>query len=398
MIKRIPINELKPGMTAVDVISSWSKKLSMDKVSFIKDEETIQRILKAGYNEIFIDTEKTKKIIIEIPKKDEKVEEVDELRQELEKAQLIRSEAQQIVTSIMTDVRNGKTIVINEVKNVVEKVVDSILRNQHALVGLAKMQKKNRYIFEHAVSSCALMVNFANCCGFDSNKQQDLGVGAMLHDIGMMNIPTTIINKPGKLSISEQVELRKHVEQGYNILAETPGISETSLTMTMQHHERINGSGYPNGLKGKELSQVGQMVAIIDVYDAITTDKGYKKGIVPFKALGEMLEKSGIDFDGELIQKFIQSVGIYPFGTLVNLQNNLIGIVIDVRGDDLLHPLLRIICDPKKGGMITPFDIDLHKYRDDPEYRITGVESKEKLFLNTEDITKIIGLKSNSSN
>ncbi len=405
MLRRISIQDLKPGMTIVDVIKSWSQTLSMDKVSFIKDQKMIQRLQEVGIKEIFIDTEKTKKIKIEIDESAKKIEqidesvekitEIDELRQELGKADLIRSEAQKIVSSIMIDVRNGEKIVINELNNVVEKVVDSILRNQYALVGLAQMQKKNSYIFEHAVSSCALMVAYANVCGYDNNEQQELGVGAILHDIGMMNIPTKILNKPGELNKSERIELRKHVEYGYNILADILGISESSLVMALQHHERWDGNGYPKRLKGKEISQIGQMVAIVDVYDAITTDKGYKKGISPSKALREMFEKSDIDFNGELIQKFIQSVGLYPFGTIVSLKNKLFGIVIDVRPIDLLHPVLRIIYDPQKGGLITPYDLDLQNYIDDPDFKISNVELKEKLFFKTDDITKIIGLKNN---
>ncbi len=396
MLKKINVNDLKPGMFVIDVTLAWSDVLSIDRKMHIQDEQTITRFKNAGFKEIFVDTSRFKSVSIEqaLPTI-QKIEDTEsfELQGELKRAEELRSEALNLVISIMTDMKDGKTLIISEINNIVEKMVGSILRNKHALIGLSKMQQKNKYIFEHAVNSCTLMVAFANSYGFDSDKQQELGVGAMLHDIGMMNIPSQILNKPGKLASYEETELQKHVEYGYNMLKETFDIPDSALQMTYHHHEKYNGLGYPLGLKKEEISLVGRMISIIDVYDAATSDRGYKKAISPSAALVEILECSNKDFDGNLVHNFIQSVGIYPFGTLVKLKNKLVGLVIDVKSSELLHPKIRIVFNPEKGGLIAPYDLELIKYRDEDDYKISNVEKKEKLFLTNEDMNKILGVR-----
>lgn len=397
MLKKIKVEDLRVGMYVVDVTLSWSKLLSLERKFYVKDNKIPLLLKDSGFKEIFIETVKTKKpseFVATTVKETDEVEVVDEFQKELEKAESIRLEAYNVISSIMTDVRNGKKIVIREINNIVKKVVDSILLNQHALVGLAKMQQKNRYIFEHAVSSCTLMVAFANSLNFNVDKQLELGVGAMLHDIGMMNVPTKTLNKPGKLTKQEIINLRKHVEYGVNILKNTPGISDDSILMAEQHHERFDGSGYPKGLKGEEISLVGQMVAIVDVYDASTTDKGYNKGVTPSSALVDILAKSKKEFDNNLVEQFIQTLGIYPFGTLLRLKNGLVGIVINLKSSNLLYPTIRVIYNPQKSGMVKPFDLNLEEFQHDEGFKIRCVESKEKLFLKSEDLTKLIGLKS----
>lgn len=400
MLKKIAVDELIPGMYIVDVTLSWSDLLSVERKMHIPDDKLINQLKSSGFQEIFVDTSKyrpTTKDSSTVNDIKDKIEISDdssiELRQELEKAERIRSEALNLVISIMNDVKEGKTLIISEVNDTVEKMVDSILRNKHALVGLSKMQQKNKYIFEHAVNSCALMVAFANAYGFDGDKQQEYGVGAMLHDIGMMNISSQVLNKPGKLTSIEEAELRKHVDYGYNLLKETFDAPESALEMAYQHHEKYNGLGYPLGLKKEEISLVGRMISIIDVYDAATSDRGYKKSISPSAALVEILACCDKDFEGKLVHSFIQSVGIYPFGTLVKLKNKWVGLVIDVISSELLHPKIRVIYNPDKGGLIAPFDLELFNYKNDEDYTIVGVEAKEKLFLTNDDINKVLGVK-----
>jgi len=393
MLKHIPVEELKPGMFIIDVTLSWSKKLGLERTQYIEDEGIIETFKQKGVKFIYIDPEKTRVI----QKKAEPETEVKkvavevELEEEIKKALVIREEAKKVISSIMTDIRSGKKITVDEINSVVEKVVESVLGNHQTLVGLVRMQQKDQYIFKHAISSCALMVAFAASLGYDGGMQQELGVGALLHDIGMMNIPSTILNKPSKLNANEVEELRKHVQYGYEILDGTPGVPDTTLQMVLQHHERYNGSGYPNGLRKNEINKFGQMIALIDVYDAATFDKGYKKGITPSAALAEILAKSNVEFETELVHSFIQCLGIYPFGSLVQLRNGLVGLVIDSNVSDLLYPKIRIIYDLVKRGMVVPYDVKLSAFKDDSTYKIEKVDKKEKYFFTTNDINKILG-------
>jgi HD-GYP domain-containing protein (c-di-GMP phosphodiesterase class II) len=200
---------------------------------------------------------------------------------------------------------------------------------------------------------------------------REVGIGAMLHDIGKVRVPAEILNKEAKLTEDEIKIVRKHVHYGQLILEDTPGIADTSVLVAVQHHERIDGSGYPDGLKGKEISQHGQAAAIIDVYDAMTSHRVYKYRVPPTEVLRKLFEWSKYYFDEDLVQNFIRCIGIYPIGSMVYLESGLIGVVLNHGVDSLLHPVIRIIFDAKKQSYIRPYDLDLSKQ--------TGAGDQEKI-------------------
>lgn len=390
MIKKIKIEDLKPGMFIVDVTQLWSQLLSLEKSMYVEGEQLIQKLKQSGFSEIFVDTAKTIKIKNKIVETPPQTAQVFDLKEEFKKAEAIQAEARNVYISIMKDVQSGKKIAIEQVNEVVGKVVESITFNPRAMVGLNILQQKNKYLFDRGVSCCVLMVLFANHSGLDETNQQQLGTAALLHDIGMVNVPSQIMNKPGELNAAEKQQVTKHVSYGINILKNTPGISEEALLIASQHHERMNGSGYPAALKKDQISLYGQMAAIVDVYDALTSDRGYKKGVQPTTALREILTKSNDEFNTELVNAFIQAIGIYPFGSLLRLKNGLIGVVIDPKSNDLLYPTLRIFYDANKGSMIKPYELDLQRHKDTHEYKIVAVETRQKLFLEVKDIINIL--------
>ena len=392
MIKRISITDLIPGMFIVDVTNSWSMQLDLEKKIFVEDENLINKLRKKGFKEIYIDTSKhkevkTKSIETSIPEIEE-----PNLQQELQNAASVRSETYKAVMSVMTDYIRSQEVNLGKVEKIVSTVTDSILQNKYIIAGLGLMHTTNNYLFEHSVNSLTLMVAFANSMGYDREMQEELGVGALLHDIGMLKIPSVVLNKRSEFTPRDIIEMKKHVEYGYNILKNTPGIPESALIMACQHHERFSGTGYPLRLVGNKINIYGQMAGIIDVYHAATTDKGYKKGIPPSKALANILSKKTGEFDRELVKKFVQAIGIYPFGSLLSLENGLAGIVVNMDENDLLHPTLRIIYNPKKGGLITPYDIYPHNYIKDISFKIKGVKPIENLMLRKPDINKILGI------
>lgn len=235
------------------------------------------------------------------------------------------------------------------------------------------------------------MISFGSTLGLDVNIQHETGVGALLHDIGMSTISSKIVNKPGKLNRIEYAKIKKHVENGFEILRQAKGIKNTQLLIEEEHHERYNGKGYPFRKKGDEISIYGQMMSIVDVYDAITSNRGYRRAVSSSKALIMLLSQSDALFKGELVQRFIQSVGIYPFGTLIRLANGLLGIVIDVKSKSLLYPVLRIFMD-KKNNRISPYDIDLSDFKNESDYKIYGVVLPQNLLVKQEEIDNILKL------
>ena len=210
---------------------------------------------------------------------------------------------------------------MEKVEPLVEKMVDSIFRHQDALIPLARLKTHDEYTFQHSVSVCALMVAFARGLKLSREVIKEIAIGALLHDVGKAKVPDDILNKPGKLTDGEFDKMKSHVVQSKIILHNTPGISEIALDVAAQHHERFDGTGYPNKLKGQEISFYGQMGAIVDVYDAITSNRVYHKGMAPTDALKKLLEWSKFHFNPELVQSFIRTIGIYPSGSLVRLES-----------------------------------------------------------------------------
>jgi HD-GYP domain-containing protein (c-di-GMP phosphodiesterase class II) len=154
------------------------------------------------------------------------------------------------------------------------------------------------------------------------------------------------------------------VEHSRVILEQTPGIDETAKNVAAYHQERLNGTGYPHGLEGEEIGVFGQMAAIVDVYDAMTSDRCYQKGILPSDVLRKLFEWSEFHFNRDLVQQFIRCVGIYPVGSLVQLESGLLGLILNHDEKNLLYPVVRIVFDTKKGKQITPYDIDLSEQSD----------------------------------
>jgi len=406
MIKKINIRELRPGMFISDINVPWLHHPFLRNSMMVKNERMLNKIIGTGTWEVYIDTDRgnefeieenfhplEKKVFTEIAKEAKIKEEtavVSSLNEEVKKAEEIRQEASKVIQNIMTDARLGNAFTIEQAEAVVDKVVTSAIRNNHALVSLARMRRSNQFLFEHSVSTCALMVAFSKSFGYNEEMQHEAGLGALFHDIGMSHIPSQIINKPGKLTRTEYAEIKRHVDYGSNILNRIVDSSSITLLMAMEHHERYNGRGYPNNLRQDNLSKIGQMMAIVDVYDAMTSTRGYRQAATPSEAMVELLNRSDKEFHGELIQRFIQSIGIYPFGTLVKLVNGFVGIVIEVNPAKLLYPVIRVVFENNK--RVSAYDIDLFNYETDQNYRIAGIIPPQHKFLRHDEIENILKL------
>jgi HD-GYP domain-containing protein (c-di-GMP phosphodiesterase class II) len=193
----------------------------------------------------------------------------------------------------------------------------------------------------------------------DPTTLKALEAAAVLHDMGKVGVPEHILNKPGKLTEAEFEIMKKHVDLGLETLEQTPGISQTVLQVAGEHHERFEGTGYPKRLKGSDISLLGRMAAIVDVYDALTSNRVYHRGMEPPEALKKLFEWSSHHFDEELVQHFIQAIGIYPVGTLVRLESERLAVVIEQGEQGLLHPKVRVIFDIRRNARIGPLDLDL---------------------------------------
>jgi putative nucleotidyltransferase with HDIG domain len=374
MLKRIAVRQLQPGMYIADLGSEWLAHPFLRNSFAVKDETTIARIAAAGIHQVYIDPARGLDVD-DAPTHAEVHRQLTEdmlraastpppqrhhsAQEEAGKARIIHAEANQIIHHVMQDVRLGRQVRLEQVEPVVERVTESILRNGGALLSLCRVKNKDDYTFQHSVSVCALLVSFCRAMEMDAGTIRLAGIGGLLHDIGKVKVPAEILGKPGRLSEGEFKVMQCHVVAGREILERTEGIAETSIQVAYEHHERHDGSGYPLGLKGEAISQMGRMAAICDVYDAITSDRCYHRGLAPHEALRRIFEWSTFHFDPRLVHQFLRTIGIYPIGTLVMLESGRIGIVIDQAEGNLLQPTVKLIYDSRRRCYIEPEVADL---------------------------------------
>jgi putative nucleotidyltransferase with HDIG domain len=225
----------------------------------------------------------------------------------------------------------------------VGNIVDSEIRNRDALVCLSQLKNRDEYTAFHSMNVCILAVAFGRALLLPREDLHLLGIGGLLHDIGKMKVPLDILNKPDKLTEAEFAEMKNHVRYGEEILSRIPDIPDPVVQMVAQHHERYNGKGYLKGLQGEQVSLFGQISTIVDVYDAITSDRVYRAGLLPNVALKKMFEWSASDFNRGLFEHFVKSIGIYPVGSLVEVNGLDIGIVVAANRENAMKPTVKLV-------------------------------------------------------
>jgi putative nucleotidyltransferase with HDIG domain len=402
MIKKIKTEQLKHGMYVHDFNCGWLNHPFLTNSMKIEDDQTIQKVIEYGIRELYIDTDQGYDLggaPTEDEVKQEIQSEIDRIvkpetenriavsvKEEIVKAKEIRNKAKETVHNIMEDVRFGRQIKTEEVGQVVDNMIDSIFRNQDALMSLGRLKEKDEYTYMHSVSVGVLMISFGKHLGLDMQVLKEVGVGAMLHDVGKMIVSQVILNKTEQLTEKELAMMRKHAEYSRTILEQTHGISDNAIAMAAQHHERIDGTGYPLGLKGDEISYYSKAVAIADVYDAMTSQRCYQDKFLPTDVLKKLYEWSSYHYDRTLVEQFIRCIGIYPVGTLVQLESGLIGVIIQNGEKNLLQPVVRIVYNTRNGSYVKlPYEIDLAQPSGKKgEDRIVSYGSLEKLGIKPE--------------
>lgn len=247
---------------------------------------------------------------------------------------------QKPVKSLLDDARLGKAASSSAVASIVDEITQSVETDAHALISLARIRTKDRFTYAHSIAVCALMTNLASRLGLDRAAQYELGVAGLLHDVGKMLIPETVLNKPGKLTGEEMRLMRSHVVEGHDLLRRSGNLPAVALDVCLNHHEKIDGSGYPHGAAGEKISLAARMGAICDVYDAITSNRPYKEAWSPSECLANMFTWHG-HFDEAILAQFIRSVGIFPVGSLVRMESGHLAVVTEQDEADLTRPVVR---------------------------------------------------------
>jgi len=280
---------------------------------------------------------------------------------ELERAAKICFQSKQAVISMFQEARMGKAVDVGGAKQLVEDISDSVARNPGALISLARLKTADDYTYMHSVAVCAMMVGLAKQLGLDEEQTRSAGMAGLLHDLGKALIPMQVLNKPGKLSSAEFEVIKTHPIEGHRLLLTGQNVDALVLDVCLHHHEKTDGSGYPEGLHADAISLFAKMGAVCDVYDAITSNRPYKSGWDPAESLRKMAEWANGHFDAKVFQAFVKSLGIYPIGSLVKLTSGRLGVVVEQTGKSLTTPSVKVFFSTKSNLRIPPEVIDLSK-------------------------------------
>ena len=287
--------------------------------------------------------------------------------QELKTAKKILKEFNTSIETLVTEVQSTNSFDIERVKVAVDPMVDSIMRNPDACMWLARLKNKDSYTYKHSLGASVWAVALGRQIGLPKVDLKNLAVGSMLCDVGKLRLPDGLLNKQGRLSKGEFTMVKSHVELGLEALKESPGVNKQILDIVAYHHERFNGRGYPHKLKGNKIPVLSRIAAIADCYDAMTSERVYAAAISPSLAVRKLYEWRDEDFQSELVEEFIQAVGLYPAGTLVELSDGSVGIVISESRTRRLKPKLLLLLDSKKTPLDEIEELDLMAVPDDPE-------------------------------
>ncbi len=399
MNKKISIDQLQIGMYVVSMDEGWVEASGSAAHFKVKSVNAIAKLRRAGVNNIYIDISKGKDVNTsdknsvfldevktaahEISAKADKQPDYmpvsDRIknnaksrviggREESIKAALIYKDATNVIREVMVEVRDGRQVNVDKLKPVVERIIQSVDRNRHALTGITRLKNVKDYVYMHSVCVASLLVTFAKSMELDDELIYQLGLGGLLHDVGKAMIPDSVINKVGKLTEGELTVMMNHVVHNVKILADVEDLESEAKDVATMTHERMDGAGYPLGLKGEEISLVGQMAAIVDFYDVMSSNHGQSSVGDSAGVLIKLTKSCPDQFDRVLVDKFIQCLGIYPVGSLVELNTGKVGIVTD-QGADILKPKIRIMYDVNHKCYVQIEDLDLEK---DESQQIVG--------------------------
>jgi HD-GYP domain-containing protein (c-di-GMP phosphodiesterase class II) len=304
---------------------------------------------------------------------------IEELRRELATAHDQHDRASILIREVMDNLSNGGKLDVKTAKKAAEPIVESVMNNRSAMTWLVRMREMSDYLYTHSVSSAIWATVMARHIGMPKEAIEAAGLGAMLLDIGKTQLPPELLSRPGPLTEAEMALAHRHVELGVTILEESKGISPEVLAMVRTHHERHDGSGYPNRLSGQQIPVLGRIGGIVDYYDAVTSERPYAAPLSSYDCLRSLNKLAGTAFQAEMVEQFIQSIGFFPPGTLVQLNDGSVAVVVAQNRRHRLKPEILVVLDPERNFRSDFGLIDLQMqvrsiYNDEVLYIDKGLE------------------------
>jgi len=379
MIVEIKISELLKGHFVVD-IAKQQGTFNLTTSGHIKSTKVIDNLHSKGVESLLIDTSKTLTFdssgnIIASESNKKPALKNSPVILEITKAKKLFNESKKIQKQVFADALHGRELNLGPVVEITNQTIDTVFKNADALSCVINIRKKDEYLLEHSVSVAVLITIFARFLKIDREIAQQLSIGAFLHDVGKINVPDSILNKPGKLTDDEFTVMKSHVNHSIDIIKATPGISELSIEVAALHHEKLDGTGYPYKIAKDNISTYGRMIAICDIFDALTANRCYKDGYSHLKAFSILRNLAKKDhLDQRLVHLFIKCMGVYPVGSLVELSSNKLAIVESRNDGDPTNPKVRSFYNAQDSRYVMTEDIDLSS---DDDFIVKGVRADD---------------------
>ncbi|WP_024300016.1 HD-GYP domain-containing protein [Methylomicrobium lacus] len=365
---KIHANDLRVGMYVSKLDRPWLETPFLFQGFELKNQADIDAV-KQHCDYVFIDVFKQNNLIRESPgtpyskgwlesrtppKKSASFE------QEIERAGTTYRKTSHLIKSFMDEVQLGNSINVQIAEKFVAECVNSILQSPDALLWMTQLKNQDLYTSQHSMNVCILAIALGRHLNLSVHELNHLGLCGMMHDMGKMRVPLAILNKPGKLTPAERNIMQSHAELGWKLLMSSSDMYAGAIDVAYSHHERLDGAGYPRKLNSEQITPYTRMVAIVDMYDAMTSDRIYQKGRNHLDAINTMLKAGDSHLDSALTYKFIQCLGIYPPGSVVEMNNGEVAIVIEVNPKLKIRPKIILLLNENKQPR-SPRIIDLAK-------------------------------------
>jgi HD-GYP domain-containing protein (c-di-GMP phosphodiesterase class II) len=392
MLKIFPIDQVKPGMF-VHQVTKQTATVKIKTRGLIKSQPQVQMLRDKGILEIEVDLSRS---VLEEPLEIEGGPQSNQPNQtealtdsankqkrsdgeKLNEAGVLYDKAKTVQSRFLKKIRNGRPSSVKELEELSADIIDSVFDDPNAMCCLTLIKEKNKYLLEHSLNCAILMAVFARHLGFDKELIDNLSLAGLMMDLGMNTIPSDILNKKGKLDNQELQIIHGHVDVTTEILDAAEIDNPVIREVVTYHHERLDGTGYPSGLSGDELSVYARIAAIVDSYDAMTSPRPWRKAYSPTQALKQLLGFSQGKLDQSLVHQFIRCIGVHPVGSLVKLKSGKLAIVTRANKEDPLSPTVMTFYSVRSGHYNEIKALDLSKVQDEIESSVRPEEFKINL-------------------
>ncbi|MDY1548023.1 HD-GYP domain-containing protein [Luteibacter sahnii] len=352
-LRQIPTDRLRIGMFVHSLGMTWTSHPFWRRKFLVESPSDLEKIAGLGIPTVCIDTA----LGLDLPEDPAPVAEPVRAAAPVDPRQL-RDAAGRVVAQLFDDAQQGRVLDLDGSRWAVDGIVHSVDTEPDALLAELRCKATVDYTHLHSVAVSALMVRFARHLGLDDKDVRHAALAGLLHDVGKARVSPALLNHPGRLEPRDMNVVREHASHGHRLLVRCHGLDPVVMDACLHHHERFDGDGYPHGLAGEQIQLLARMVSLCDVFDALTSNRAYKRAWDPAVALQTMATWDG-QFDPRLFRAFVRVVGVYPPGSLVRLSHGYLGVVFGRNGPSITRPCVRVFYSWENASRVTPFDIDL---------------------------------------